>query len=135
MAKKKIKVLFFIAGMVATDDEEAAMNKFSAKHTICIRNASMIHDGDNVEPFDVVAGAVPPSYAAAAKEKKPEPEAPKAPKADAGKVDKRSPAAPPPPVVEPKEGDETPPVVEGEGGKPKPPEPTPGAGAGWKPNA
>lgn len=97
MAKKKIKVLFFIAGTVATAEENAAMEEFSAKHLVCVRNASMIGDNEAIEPFDLVAGAVPPRYAEVAASKPPveERERPKAPAASAPVDGPITPLAPP----------------------------------------
>lgn len=153
MAKKKIKVLFFIAGMKATDAEDAAMNKFTNRHVVCVRNASMIGDNDGIEDFDEVAGEVPAVYAEAAALKPKPSKEPKPPKADPKTVDPQSPAAPktPPAGQEGNQGDngdqtppagaedgntgdQTPPVVDGNV-KPKAPEPKPGAGKGWKPNS
>lgn len=98
MAKKKIKVLFFIAGMRATDAEDAAMNKFSNRHVVCIRNAQYVGDNDAIEDFDEVAGEVPAIYAeAAALKPKPKKE-PKPAPVDPKTVDANSPAAPQTPV-------------------------------------
>jgi hypothetical protein len=151
MAKQKIKVLFFIAGTVATDEENEAMNEFGAKHTVCVRNASMIGDNEAVEPFDIVAGAVPDRYAEVAKSKPAfkERERPKTP-ADSAPANS--------PVPPPQGGQEG--AGEGEGAgkpedkpqdapaapqgdakpaegakKPKAPEAKPEAAKGWKPNA
>jgi hypothetical protein len=159
MAKKKIKVLFFIAGFIATKDEDAEMNKFSAKHLVCVRNAAMIREDDGIEDFDVVAGEVPDKYAEAAKLKPKAVKEPTPPKVDAKTVAKESPAAPPvappasppadpklpetPPAAELKPDDAAPPgsppsaseAVVAEAAKPVTPEPKPGAGKGWKPNA
>lgn len=130
MAKKKFKVLFFIAGMKATDAEEAAMNKFTNRHVVCVRNASYIGDNDPIEDFDEVAGDVPPAYAeAAALKPKPKKE-PTPPPVDPKTVSEKSPAAPSPVVKQ--EDEKTPPAGDA---TPKPPEPKPGAGKGWKANA
>ncbi len=116
MAKKKIKVLFFIAGFIATKDEDAEMNKFSAKHLVCVRNAAMIREDDGIEDFDIVAGEVPDVYAEAAKLKPKAVKEPTPPKVDAKTVAKENPAAPPvappaAPPVDPKPP-ETPPAAD-----------------------
>lgn len=146
MAKKTIKVLYFINGPVASADDEDAMSKYSVKHQICIRNADMIHEGEYVEDFDIVDGAVPAAYAAVAKEKKP---AKEKPKPQTTQPPAGSPIEPPP-APTPPEGSETPPDAPQGGGQPPAPEPTPQAavaagskpkppqgseGKAWKPNA
>lgn len=150
MAKQKIKVLFFIAGTVATEEETAAMDEFGAKHTVCVRNASMIGDNEAIEPFDIVAGAVPDRYAEVAKTKPAfkERERPKTPAASAPA---KGPVPPPQggqegagegkgddkPADKPQDApaapqDEKKPA---ETAKPKAPEAKPEAAKGWKPNA
>lgn len=126
MAKRKIKVLYFIKGTMATAEDEAAIDEFSVRHVVCIRNASMIGDNDPLEDFDVVAGEVPPKYAAAFEAKGPpvERETPKTPIAS---VQQGNPLAP-----EPVAAPEPAPIADA---KPKAPVAKPGAAKGWKPNA
>jgi hypothetical protein len=134
MAKHKIKVLFFIADTLATDEENEAMEQFSVRHVVCVRNASMIGNNDTIEAFDIVAGAVPPQYAVAAEEKGPPIER-EAPKTAVASAPAGSPLAPPVepvaapgPVVAPVEAPQ--PVA-----KAKAPAPKPNAASSWKPNA
>src|SRR6185369_1195457 len=145
MAKQKLKVLFFIADTAATPEEEEAMSEFSAKHQICIRNASMIGDGDALEKFDIVAGAVPPRYAEAFAAKPPIVERER-PKAHVAAAPHGSPVAPPAANVGTAPVSDTP-VIDaasaaivaaaeaGAAAKPKAPAPKPDAAKGWKPNA
>lgn len=81
MAKKKqAKVLYFINGPVATDEQQAEIDAMAG--LICVRNRAVIHEDDPLEDFDHVAGDVPDAYAAAAKVKAKEAaDAPEAPKA------------------------------------------------------
>jgi len=149
MAKKKIKVLYFIAGSASTAEDDAAIEKYDARHNVCYRNAEMIGDRDAIEDFDIVAGAVPPRYAEAAEEKGPfvEPSRPTVPAASAPQG---SPVAPQGSPVAPQGSPVAPPASdagtgEGEGAgepqdagnaaKPKAPAPKPEAAKGWKPNA
>ncbi len=138
MAKQKLKVLFFIASTVATDEENEAMDEFSARHTVCIRNASMIGDNDAIEPFDLVAGCVPPRYAAEAELKGP-PVVRETPKTAADSAPKGSPLAPPAAVVVETPAAPAEPVQAGapaaDAAKPKTPAPKPDAAKGWKPQA
>lgn len=57
---RKPKILFFLAGMVPTPDEKAEAEAIGKP--VAFRNASMIHDGDRIEPCDMVAGLVPEQY-------------------------------------------------------------------------
>lgn len=86
--KKQVKVLYFVTGPLATDEQQAEIDAMPG--IVCIRNATQIIAGQPIEDFDHVAGDVPPVYAAAAARKAAEAEdAPEAPKADTG-----APAAP-----------------------------------------
>lgn len=131
MAKNKIKVIFFIAGTIATDEENDAIDQFSARHQICIRNASMIGDKDAIENFDIVAGCVPATYEAAAA-LKPAFVPRETPKTPVAKVQQGSPLAPP---VEAPKAPEPPLAPPAPSAKPKTPAPKPSGAAGWKPNA
>jgi outer membrane biosynthesis protein TonB len=138
MAKRKLrKVLFFISGASPTDDDRAEMEAFGQGHMVCQRNVLHIHDGDPIEEFDLVAGAVPAAYAEAAAAKT-EPEVAPVPTVDPSAIAAESPLAPPPadppadPPVAPPQAPETPPKA---AAKPKPPAPKPEAAKGWKPNA
>lgn len=135
MAKRKLrKVLYFIQGASPSDDDRDEMEAFGQGHMVCQRNVLHIHDGDPIEEFDIVAGAVPASYTEAAADKV-EPEVAPVPTVDQDKVANGSPLAPPPakePPVKQPEAPETPPKA---AAKPKPPAPKPGAAKGWKPNA
>lgn len=129
MAKlPKIKVLYFLAGHMATDEELSEIESFSARHNVCLRSAPFVSANEAVEPFDIVAGTVPPIYAAAAEAKGEfvEPETPKTP---AASVSVGSPVAPAEPV-EPPKAPETP---DKPAAAPKAPAAKPGAA--WKPNA
>jgi hypothetical protein len=135
MAKKKIKVLYFIAGSASTAEDDAAIEKYDARHNVCYRNAEMIGDRDAIEDFDIVAGAVPPRYAEAAEEKGPfvEPSRPTVPAASAPQG---SPVAPPASDAGTGEGEGAgEPQDAGNAAKPKAPAPKPEAAKGWKPNA
>jgi hypothetical protein len=134
MGKRKLlTVLYFLEGAAPTPEDEAAMSEFGQGHVIRQRNALLIHDGDAIEDFDLVAGAVPPSYAAAAAEKG-EPPAPK--KAKPVKPDAVAPESPVAPSEAPEGTSEA--VGEPEAvaapAEVVPPKPK-GAARGWKPNA
>jgi len=142
MAKKKIKVLYFIAGSASTAEDDAAIEKYDARHNVCYRNAEMIGDRDAIEDFDIVAGAVPPRYAEAAEEKGPfvEPSRPTVPAASAPQgspvAPQGSPVAPPASDAGTGEGEGAgEPQDAGNAAKPKAPAPKPEAAKGWKPNA
>jgi hypothetical protein len=129
MAKRKLlTVLYFLNGSAPTTEDEAAMAEFGQGHVVRQRNALLIHDGDAIEDFDIVAGAVPETYAIAAAEKGEPPEPPVPPSIDAETVPAGSPVAP-------VKGDGKPadPPKPAADAKPVPPKPKPGAG--WKPNA
>lgn len=81
MAKKKqVKVLYFVTGPVANDEQQAEIDAMPG--LVCVRNAAVIHDDDPLEDFDHVAGDVPTQYAKAAAEKAAKAEdAPDSPKA------------------------------------------------------
>ncbi len=128
MAKRQIKVLFFIADTIATDEENEAIESYGGRHFVCVRNASMIGDKDAIESFDLVGGLVPPQYAAVAAAKGPPVEAVR-PVTKAASAPKGSPLAPP--VVEP----EAEPAPAAKASKPVTPAPKPDAAKGWKPNA
>lgn len=114
MQRKMTKVLFFIAGPVATAEEEAeAEAMMNGRTHVCFRNASRISKDEALEAFDLVAGCAPARYADAAAEKG-APVVQEAPKADAATVPAGSPLA--------------------GAGAAKAPKPKP-AGAGWAPNA
>jgi len=55
------KTIYFIAGLQATADELADTEQFQPG--VVLRCASKVVPGEPVEPFDRVAGAVPPDYA------------------------------------------------------------------------
>jgi hypothetical protein len=155
MAKRKIKVLYFLNGPSTTEDDEAAIGQFSALHNVCLRNAQYIGDNDAIEDFDIVAGHVPSSYVAAAEEKG-EPPIVALPKTPIESVQAGSPLAPAGDAQDdagagdaasgagdagqPASGQETAPVEpakdDGKGNaKPKAPEAKPDAAKGWRPNA
>lgn len=110
-ATKHPRVLFFLKGIIPTLEEQSEAEELG--NNVAFRNASVIADGDPLEAFDKVAGAIPASYAAevARREADGEPEAPEPPKSALPPAG--SPVAPPTAA----------------------PAPKPGAGGGWKPNA
>lgn len=60
-------VLFFLAGAVASEEEREAIAEFDGdEYRVMFRNASFVNEGDTIEKFDLVAGAVPDNYARAA---------------------------------------------------------------------
>jgi len=59
MSSRKVVILFFQAGPVATEAEKIAGEKLGAR----FRNASQVSETDNPEKCDAVAGAIPKIYA------------------------------------------------------------------------
>lgn len=154
MAKRKLlKVLFFLSGAAPSTEELAAIGAFGEGHTVCQRNALHINEADPIEDFDLVAGAVPTSYAEAAEAKgEPpvyvspktpiaslQPDSPLAPAdakddrddagADAGQEDAGKPAEAVQDAASEPEAGKTPAPA------PKAPEAKPAAGKAWKPNS
>lgn len=63
-------VLFFLAGAIASEEEQEAIAEFDGdEFRVMFRNASFVNEGDAIEKFDIVAGAVPDNYARAAEAK------------------------------------------------------------------
>jgi hypothetical protein len=151
MGKRKIKVLYFIRDARATEEEQAEIDEFGGKFLVGVRNAAFVHDDDNIEDFDIVAGAVPAIYAKAAKTKPPIEEL-KKPRSSKKDVAPGSPIEPPAPPADADQGsgeaappaDAAPPASEPEKApgepaadtaKPKAPEAKPEAAKGWRGNS
>ena len=141
MAKRQLrKVLYFINGVAPTSDDEAAIAEYGQGHVVCLRNATKIGNDEGLEPFDIVAGHVPPRYAEAAAEKGDEALQP-VPVVPASSVPEGSPVAPPAGDNGGDGGSASSGAENGAGGaseaapaaKPKAPAAKPGAA--WKPNA
>ncbi len=64
MGKKVIKTLYFVTGVVPSDEQQAEIDVLPGQ--ICVRNVTMLNDDGALEDFDKVAGDVPPRYAAEA---------------------------------------------------------------------
>jgi len=59
-------IIFFTAGMFATDEENEKINKLRTEGNVSIQNASAHDPGSKLKPFDQVEGEVPESYKAEA---------------------------------------------------------------------
>lgn len=63
--KPKI-ALFFINGSQPTDEDAAVARELAGEgYQVMYRNARYINEGDTIEAFDEIAGAIPDNYAAA----------------------------------------------------------------------
>ncbi len=106
--KRAKRILFFTAGIVPTDEEQAEFEALGSG--AAMRRADLVRTDEALEAFDEVAGAVPPNYQAKADELAGLPAPKEPPKADPAAVKQGSPVAPPKPPVA-------------------------ATGGGWKPNA
>jgi hypothetical protein len=116
MIRKMKKVLYFIAGPVPTEAEQADAEQFyNGKSSVAFRNVRFVRRDEAIEAFDIVAGLVPENYANAAAEKGED-------------------AVQPTPVVEAASVPAGSPLGDGKGGA-APKRPQGKGSAGWKPNA